>query len=229
MVKTCCLYNCKTNYRSERESRKIIENVPVYRFPNMKNMEERTRWIDVVKKINANLVVKDETVICRLHWPKDCRMIRYYGKERPADPPSVFENIPTSIVPLPPPPLRSTTRTSCHERNREEDELSAFYVLDEFTFASLKEALVEKNREFLIPFNVLVNGDALHLQSVKFFDGIPFFLIKIYENLRYETFHLGVKVYVTSLNRNRVSKLDTWSRLEEALRFLSLREVDQKT
>ena len=46
--------------------------------------------------------------------------------------------------------------------------------------------------------------------------------------LRYETFHLGVKLYVTSLSRNRVSKLDTWSRLEEALRFLNIREVDQK-
>ena len=52
--------------------------------------------------------------------------------------------------------------------------------------------------------------------------------LKIYNNLRYETLNLGVKAYVTSLSRNRVSKLDTWSCLEEALRFLNLREVDQK-
>ena len=66
------------------------------------------------------------------------------------------------------------------------------------------------------------------MQSTLFSDGIPVFLIKIYNDLRYETFHLGVKVYVTSLSRNRVSKLDTWSRLEEALRFINIKEVDQK-
>ena len=66
------------------------------------------------------------------------------------------------------------------------------------------------------------------MQSTSFSDGIPVFLIKIYNDLRYETFHLGVKVYAPSLSRNRVSKLDIWSHLEEALRFLNLREVDQE-
>ena len=93
-----------------------------YRFPNKKNNEERQRWIDVVKKINANLEVGDETVICSRHWPENCAMKRHYGKERPVDPPSVFSDIPLSIVP--PPPLRTTTRTSCHERNQQDDELS---------------------------------------------------------------------------------------------------------
>ena len=68
----------------------------------------------------------------------------------------------------------------------------------------------------------------MYLQSTLFSDSIPLFLIKIYNDLRYETFHLGVKVYVTSSSRKRVSKLDTWSRLKEALWFLIIREVDQK-
>ena len=78
------------------------------------------------------------------------------------------------------------------------------------------------------PFKTFVKDDGLYLQSMSFSGGITVFLLKIYNDLRYETFHLGVKVYVTSLSRNRVSKLDTWSRLEEALRFLNVREVDQK-
>ena len=92
----------------------------------------------------------------------------------------------------------------------------------------MKEALTNNSRQLFVPFKSLVNDDGLYLQSTLFSDGIPVFLIKIYNDLRYETFHLGVKVYVTSLSRNRVSKLDTWSRLEEALRFLNIREVDQK-
>ena len=77
-----------------------------------------------MKKINANLEVGNETVICSRHWPENCPMKGHYGKERPVDPPSVFSDIPASIVQAPPPPLRTTTRTSCHERNRQDDELS---------------------------------------------------------------------------------------------------------
>ena len=149
-------------------------------------------------------------------------MKRFYGKERPADPPSIFETIAASNV-TPPPP-----QPSCHALNRQDDDLSAFYQLDDLTFETMKETLVNDSRQFLVPFKTLVNDDALYLQSVSFSDGVPFFVIKVYNNLRYETFHLGVKVYVTSLSRNRVLKLDTWSRLEEALRFLNLREIDQK-
>ena len=93
MVKTCCIYSSRTNYRTERRDRdeKKKEHIPVYRFPNKKNNEERQRRIAVVKKINANLEVGDETVICSRHWPENCAMKRHYRKERPVDPPSVYD------------------------------------------------------------------------------------------------------------------------------------------
>ena len=122
-----------------RRDEKKKEHIPVYHFPNKKNNEERQRWIDVVKKINANLEVGDETVICSRHWPENCAMKHHYGKEKPVDPPPVFSDIPPSIVPPPPPPLRTTTSTSCHERNRHDDELSTFYQLDALTFESMKD------------------------------------------------------------------------------------------
>ena len=37
----------------------------------MINPAERQRWIETVQKINANLVVNDETVLCERHWPDD--------------------------------------------------------------------------------------------------------------------------------------------------------------
>ena len=181
-----------------------------------------------MKKINANLEVGNETVICSRHWPENCPMNRHYGNERHVNSPSVFSDIPASIVPDPPPPLRTTTRISCHERNRQDDELSAFYQLDVLTFESLMEALTVNSRQFFVPFKAFVKDDVLYLRFMSFSNCILVFLIKIYNDLRYETSNLGVKVYVTSFSRNRVSKLDTWSRLEEALRILNVREVDQK-
>ena len=133
-----------------------------------------------------------------------------------------------SIIPPPPPPPRSTQRTSCHERNRMEDELVSFYQLDTFNFQSLKEELISNTRNFMVMFKTIVYENALYLQSESF-DGIPYFALKICSELKYEAFHLGVKVYIPSLNRNRVSKLDTWSCLEEVLRYLSLRDIDHKT
>ena len=79
----------------------------VYRFPTDK--DERQRWIDVVGKINANLKVTSETVVCELHWPHGYETVRKKGKNRPKYPPSIFEGIPQSILPNPSPKARETT------------------------------------------------------------------------------------------------------------------------
>ena len=50
---------------------------------------------DVVKKINDNFREGD---ICNRQWTKGCQMTRYYGNERPAELPSIFENIHQPIV-----------------------------------------------------------------------------------------------------------------------------------
>ena len=44
--------------------------------PTKQNKRERQRWIDVVKEINADLVVGDNNdifIVC--HWPKPCRVL----------------------------------------------------------------------------------------------------------------------------------------------------------
>ena len=43
---------------------------------------ERQRWIDVIRKINANLKVEDEIVVCSLHWPGYFKKIKVRGKWR---------------------------------------------------------------------------------------------------------------------------------------------------
>ena len=82
----------------------------------------------------------------------------------------------------------------------------------------------------MVHFTAFVNSDSntLFVQSLEFCNGVPNFLIKISESLKFETFHLGVKCSVTSLSKNRITKLDKWSKLEEALRFLNSRDLDNK-
>ena len=114
MGKKCCVYNCKTNYNSQKKSHVTQdgENVSVFRFPKKETEPENLqRWFEIVSKVNANLKVGPETVICEAHWPKDYPRYKKKGRWRPSVPPSLFPNIPPSIVPRLPPKLRETTRS----------------------------------------------------------------------------------------------------------------------
>ena len=67
------------------------------------------------------------------------------------------------------------------------------------------------------------NGN-IYLQSTSYFN----FLVIISESLKFESFHCGVKIYVPSLSKNRITKIDRWSALDEVLRYLHSRESDGK-
>ena len=187
MGKTCCLATCKTNYRSEVKTRSKDEEISVYRFPNAKRFpKERENWIEVASKITKNLNINDDTVICSRHWPANAPMFSFYGKDRPLNPPSVFENVPPSVIPAQP-TRRTTVRTSCHQRNRKDDELAEFLQRDRFTFEDLKETLSSKSKQFSVPFQHLLYDSSITLLSNEFFEGIPYYMIKIKDDLCFET------------------------------------------
>ena len=75
MGKTCCVYACNSNYNSERKTHD--KEIRVFRFP--KDSDERQRWIAVISKINANLRVTDNTVVCSLHWPEKFETKELHG------------------------------------------------------------------------------------------------------------------------------------------------------
>ena len=64
--------------------------------------------------------------------------------------------------------------------------------------------------------------------TLEFSNGVPYFLFEIFDSLKFETFHLGVQCFVTTLLKNRICKIDKWSKFEEALRFLNSRKLDLK-
>ena len=91
MGRKCCVYHCKTNYESEKKGyvpeSENGQKIPVFRFPSEKDeLDERKRWIDVVSKVNKNLKVSKDTVVCEVHWPKGYPTYRKKGHDRPVVP-----------------------------------------------------------------------------------------------------------------------------------------------
>ena len=100
MVRKCCVTGCKSNYLTTKEI------VTVYRLPS--DPEERQRWIRAIPR--DNIPDKPDTVVCAKHFPVGFEVVKKKGKFRPKNPPSIFENIPMSLIPTPLPPKRLTTK-----------------------------------------------------------------------------------------------------------------------
>ena len=91
MPKTCWVYECNTNTKTERKKREPRKVINVFRFPGKADpFQHHQRWIDVIGKINEDLKVDDETVVCSLHWPDDFETNKVRGIWRPVDPTSDF-------------------------------------------------------------------------------------------------------------------------------------------
>ena len=59
------------------------------------------------------------------------------------------------------------------------------------------------------------------IQSNQFINGMPLFVIKVDENLNFETYHCGIECKIPSFFSNRITTVNTWSVLTEMLRFLT--------
>ena len=94
----CCVFACKTNYRSQQDKTMCgeINKIPVYHFPKNNESEQ---WIKSVP--NANLNVTNNTVICQQYWLSNFNTIEIHGKICPKNPPSVWPGVPSSQIPTP--------------------------------------------------------------------------------------------------------------------------------
>ena len=123
-LKKCCVTACKSNYASE------TEKVTVYRLPS--DHEEQQRWIKAIPRDNIPDTVN--TVVCAKHFPSDSPVIKGKGgKMRPKEPPSIFHNIPKSLLPTSAPPKQPTTKAISSSRRFKEDDLQKFLMVDKIT------------------------------------------------------------------------------------------------
>ena len=178
MVRTCAVYNCKTNVKSRKLPAKPA--TATYKLP--KDPVERQRWLAAIPKSKEREWTSN-SAICRLHWPVKVTTVSIYGKDRPANPPSIWPGVPLSLIPEAPPPLR-ITKNSLDERKALPDEMSNFNSYDKTSYQDLKKELMENcTRKFAAPV-VTFKGidDHIVIQSKEFTEGIPRFVIKVYQN-----------------------------------------------
>lgn len=136
----------------------------MFRFPKEENVKQV--WISAIP--NANLTVSKDTVICELHWPSEFETISINGKLRPRYPPSVWPNVPSSQIPTPALPLRTTKRALCSHRNREEDQLAVFLEQDTVSFCEMKDTLLQSKRDLPVPVITYMDESVLIVQSETF-------------------------------------------------------------
>ena len=138
MVRKCCVTGCKSNYLSEKEKVTVLPS----------DLEERQRWIKAIPR--NNIPNSSNTVVCVKHFPPGFPVLKIKGESRPKDPPSVFENIPKSLIqtlPAPKQPTKKATKTSRSEVLH--DELSIFLKNDSISsFETLCAGLPYREFEF---------------------------------------------------------------------------------
>lgn len=196
MVKKCCVTKCNGNYTKKQK-------VKTFRLPQ--NEQQKKLWLSIIPR--DNIPNHKDTVICERHWPEGYAKIKFYGKERPRDPPSVFENIPPSLlrtkssIPRP----RETVNTSSSVRSILPDEISAFEEQDNIKdFITLCRDV--KTKDFVSTFKCSILHADQHAMFIsdKFISGCPQFILKIHVSLKYDAFHFGSKRTITSLLSNNV-------------------------
>ena len=115
MGRKCCVTGCKSNYYP-------TDKVSVFRLPKYK--AERERWMKAIPR--DNIPDSTNTVICIKHFPDGFETVSVKGRLRPKNPPSIFSNLPKSLVPTPVPLARTTFRSSSLVRSVESDQLEEY-------------------------------------------------------------------------------------------------------
>ena len=210
MGRKCCVTNCRTGYDSG-------EKTPVFCLP--RNENEMQFWIQAIPR--DNIPVAKNTVVCEKHWPDGYEKILMFGRSRPAQPPSVFDCVPKSLIPNVT-KKRPTEKATSSSRNVAMDQLSEFEnadIISSFNASFLIGKINEKSYQpAVVSFEQNKN---VIVQSTIFVSGVPQFFIKIFNDFKFECYHVGVKCYIPSLSQNRIITLNRWSILDEAIKYLS--------
>lgn len=203
MGRKCCVTRCRGNYTKKLK-------VKTFRLP--RDDAEKRLWLSAIPR--DNIPDHKDTVVCENHWPTGYETVVVFSKIRPKNPPSVFENIPKSMLPS---PIfkRSTKNTSFESRSTVPDELQSFLAQDKIeSFAAFKSDINAHkffhNQKPIKCITFEVEEDSVHIQSIDFMDktGIPIFLLKLHSNFKYTAYHCGVECKISSLSANRVCILN---------------------
>ena len=104
MGRKCCVTECTSNYDP-------TDKIYVFRLP--KDKDGRERWMKAIPRDNIDLDLPDSanTVVCIQHFPDGFETVSVKGRLKPKTPPSIYSNLPKSLVPTPVPLARATCRS----------------------------------------------------------------------------------------------------------------------
>ena len=91
------------------------------------------------------------------------------------------------------------------------------------------ERVMDDKHQFCFSTVSYINDSILHIQSDKFSGGVPRFLIKNEDTIRFTIFHMAIRIKIPSLSKNKICVLVSWSALEETVRYLNCHEETSKT
>ena len=211
---------CRTGYDAG-------DRIPVFRLP--KDSYERLRWIRAIPR--DNIPDKPDTVVCEKHWPEGYEKMLSYGRQRPKCPPSVFDCVAKSLIPTNEAKSRTTTKALSSQRNSEIDQLDEFLKKDKIANPYDVNVLVSlvNQHSFQVPVISFAAEEYAVIQSITFVCGVPLFMVKISKSFSFECYHCGLKCTIPSLVHNRISKMDKWSIIDEAINFLGKVEESHKS
>ena len=201
----------------------------MFSFP--KDAVENEKWRKSIPR--DNIPESTDTVVCKRYWPVNYEFIVNRGKKRPLHPLSVFQDIPTSLIPTALSKPRATIAARPSSRNVLPDQQDAFNELDIIkSFEEMKSKLIDNQYTFDGRFSIssfLFNG-IINIQSLQLEEPscIPTFLLKVSPGFTYVAFHCGVRCTITSLISNGIRIMKSWSVVEEALSFLTSMEKNRK-
>ena len=99
-----------------------------------------------------------------------------------------------------------------------------------FRFA-LKNCLVLTGTMFIFQVEIIsftIDGDQWIQSKLLIPDtAIPEFSLKISPDLSYRAYRIGILCTIKTLSKNRMNTLNSWSRINEALRYLANSELNQ--
>ena len=92
--------------------------------------------------------------------------------------------------------------------------------MNKVDYAKVVKRVIDYKFEFKCGTVSFVKDDSLFIQSDDFSFGLPRFVVKVNENLKFSCFHLGVQISIPSLTKNKITILNFWSAIEEVIDYL---------
>ena len=99
--------------------------------------------------------------------------------------------------------------------------MNAFLELNKINYTNLKERQINNKKELACQVVAFLEENILIVQSTKVIKSIPLFMLIIYQKLPFQTFHYKDKCYISNLSKNQMNIADTWSTVEEIIRYLN--------